>query len=355
MSKTISVRLSGAKLSATSGQKRHDAREGKQPSYVDDKRTHTNSIILKPETGNRMQQICEKLRFDHGAKRKMKSTSHVATNGIITFGIDAQKAIDKMSVQMQDKIFSDVSKKIADKFENKITGLVVHRDESAIHAHFQMPAINKNGKPNTKLHIDYSHVQDIAGECVKAYGIKRGVKKSERIAKGEPDHKHIHMSVRELHEKLPTQIKAAKKDLFDVKSRLDRALTPAPTIPLKPVVVEVVKKKRRLGHDDTVCAKVYTSKQVNSFLRQQYTKSKLLEHSDADASEALRALKIAQTEARALLSEKKALEQALTASEQHSDDLERVLHDRGITKAGLKHEIDISKRIEPHTPKTPSR
>jgi len=349
MSKTISVRLSGAKLSATSGQKRHDAREGKQPGYIDAERAHTNSIIIKPKTGNQLHKICEELRFENGAKRKMKSTSHVSTGGIITFGIEAQEIINKMSVQTQDKVFSDVAKKIAGEFNNDLTGLTVHRDESAIHAHFQMPAINKNGKPNTKLHIDYSHVQDIAGECVKAYNISRGVKKSERIAKGEPDHKHIHMSVRQLHDKLPEQIDLAQKALYDTKARLESALKPLSTPPLKPVITEVVKKKRIFGYDETVCAKVYTFKQVDSFLREQYTKAQLLEHDNSDAQEALRALKTAESDIKRLLTVESSLKQALVSSKAHSDDLERVLHDRGITKNALDTEIEKSKSLGAET------
>jgi len=344
MSATISVRITGAKLSATSNQKRHDVRIGKQPAYVDQARKDLNSIVIRPKTGAQLHKMCEELRFGHGAKRKMKSNAHVSTNGIITFGTEAQSTIGNLSVQQQDALFADASKKIAIEFDNIVTGLVVHRDESAIHAHFQMPATNQKGIPNSKFHVDYSKLQDIAGQCVSSLGINRGVKKSERIANGEPDHKHIHMSVQKLHSLLPRQIKEAEDAISKAKSHLKTALTPIPATTLKPIRAEIVKKKKRLGYDETVCAKVYTPKQIDAFLREQYTKSRMLEHTSADASEALRALKTAEAESMRLRELETRLTRELRESKERCDDLERVLHDRNVNKADLDSEIANSKR-----------
>lgn len=50
MSLTVSVRIEGKKSGASGGQKSHDMREGKQPEYVDAKRSNQNSVLIEPMT-----------------------------------------------------------------------------------------------------------------------------------------------------------------------------------------------------------------------------------------------------------------------------------------------------------------
>lgn len=52
MSLTVSVRIEGKKSGASGGQKSHDMREGKQPEYVDAKRSNQNSILIEPMTSS---------------------------------------------------------------------------------------------------------------------------------------------------------------------------------------------------------------------------------------------------------------------------------------------------------------
>lgn len=212
MTATISVRLEG-KQTATN-QKNHDTRTGKQPAYVDSSKSHHNSILITPKTTSELRQMCEKARFEFGnKKRKMKSNAHIVKTGIITFGVTAQKIMALFSEHEQNKIFNNVSAAVSEHCKTEITGLVVHRDESALHAHFQMPAINKHGQPISKSSIDYAALQDIAGKEVAEYGISRGKKKSERMKDKEIDSKHIHRTVKELHDDLPGELAQKKKEI----------------------------------------------------------------------------------------------------------------------------------------------
>ena len=55
MSMTVSVRIEGKKARATSGQVKHDTREGKQPEYVDQEKTKLNSVLVEPMPENAHQ------------------------------------------------------------------------------------------------------------------------------------------------------------------------------------------------------------------------------------------------------------------------------------------------------------
>ncbi|TXK94137.1 hypothetical protein BMR10_13995 [Methylococcaceae bacterium CS4] len=46
MSLTVSVRIEGKKSGASGGQKSHDMREGKQPEYVDAKRSNQKGLKI---------------------------------------------------------------------------------------------------------------------------------------------------------------------------------------------------------------------------------------------------------------------------------------------------------------------
>jgi len=220
--KSISVRIKGATKDAIKGQVKHDARIGHQPAHVDKKRADRNTIICAPSSAEKLLETCEYRRKKGGKVRKMKSSAHVATNGIITFSKDAQVIIDELKDEEQDDIFSDVAQKIAAKMKTSLTGLVVHRDESAIHAHFQMPAINLEGQPLSKAHIDYSELQEIAGDAVAHIGITRGKKKSARIADKEADSTHINRSVKKLHSDLPNEIALLEKQALEALESLSK-------------------------------------------------------------------------------------------------------------------------------------
>jgi len=209
---SISVHIEKEKIAECSGQTRHDLRI-KIPSYVNKIKTSENSILIKPRTGDEMLKICKNLRDQRGIKREMKKNCNVAIAGIITFSKNAQKIIESLDKDKQNELFLKAGKKITEHLNLDLSGLVIHRDETAIHCHFQMPGYNRNGFAMSDLLKPsiLSELQDVASEAFLDYGIGRGVKKTERIANGEDYSKYIHRSVKQLHDDLPRELAELRK------------------------------------------------------------------------------------------------------------------------------------------------
>jgi hypothetical protein len=198
-------------MSQAKGQRHHDTRQ-RTPGYVDQSRIELNSTIIEPAKEAELRNECEQRRSqrDGGVQRAMRSDAAVSTVGVITFSHDAQRIVENMSRSEQDALFLETAERLAREMGTDLTGLVVHRDEASIHAHFQMPAIRHDGRPISKVtdRAATSRLQDVAAEPWQAYGIERGVKKAERMARGEPESAYIHRSVRKLHNDLPAEIQA---------------------------------------------------------------------------------------------------------------------------------------------------
>jgi chromosome segregation ATPase len=91
-----------------------------------------------------------------------------------------------------------------------------------LHAHFQMPAFNLEGKPLSKVITPAiaKKMQDIAGEVFVAHDIHRGKAKAQRIADGDPLNTFIHRSVQQLHADLPRELEAAAAKVEEVKAKI---------------------------------------------------------------------------------------------------------------------------------------
>jgi hypothetical protein len=146
----------------------------------------------------------------------MKKDAAIATVGILTFGHEAQPLIDILPLAEQDALYNEAAKAIADRLNTTLTSLVVHRDESAPHAHYTLAAYDLEGIPLSKKITPTvaSELQDIAGSVYDVYGIHRGEKKKTKIArlvsegytKNEISAAVIHRTVKTLHEDLPKEI-----------------------------------------------------------------------------------------------------------------------------------------------------
>ena len=218
MSKTVSVRIEHRGADRAAGQARHDLRSGRVPKYVDRERSDRNSVLVEPKPVGELRQVCEERRAGRETKRRMKVDAAVASVGIITFGRDAQPVIDGLSFEQQDALFRDAAEKIAARLGTTVSGLVVHRDEAAIHAHLQMPAVAVDGRPVSQIMRPKvsAELQDIAGSVYEPFGINRGTPRAERRARGEPTAKWVHMTTREIHDKIP-------QDLEDARARVVKA------------------------------------------------------------------------------------------------------------------------------------
>ena len=197
MSMTVSVRVEHRDKSRSAGQRNHDLRKSHVPAYVDKSRSQHNSVLIEPLTSSELEKLVGERRV--GKKRKLRSDAAVATSGILTFGREAHQVIASLSIDEQNEVIMKACKSVVSEFDNELTGLVVHRDEQSVHAHFQTCSWNKKGLANSKVITPElaSKLQDAAGACFSAYGISRGISKEERIKNGE---KPKHKTVKELHE-----------------------------------------------------------------------------------------------------------------------------------------------------------
>jgi hypothetical protein len=188
-------------------------RQSHVPEYVDRDRSDQNSVIVEPLAEADLRRICLERRTARGMKRAMKKDAAIATIGIITFGKEAQPAIEALSVADQDALYLKTAQRIAQELKSDVSGLVVHRDETAPHAHFQMPAYNSDGMPLSKVITPAmaKKLQDIAGEVYAEHGISRGKPKAQRIADGEGYDKTLHRSVYQLQVAIPREIAEKEK------------------------------------------------------------------------------------------------------------------------------------------------
>lgn len=197
MSMTVSIRLEHREAGRAGGQRSHDLRQGRIPGYVDRSRTDSNSILIEPQDEAGLRAIIAERRV--GKKRALMSNASLSCNGILTFGKEAQSVMNGLSVEEQNGLILRSCEDVAKRLDNTLSGLVIHRDEQAIHAHIQMSSWTLSGKAVSTV-IDReiaSELQDVAAGAFSTLGISRGVKKEERIKNGE---KPRHKSVKELHE-----------------------------------------------------------------------------------------------------------------------------------------------------------
>ncbi len=215
MSMTVSIRVAHKSPSLAKGQRHHDMRQSHVPDYVDRDRSSMNSVLLEPMLEASLRSICLERRALRDTKRAMKQDAAVATIGIVTFGSDAQPVIQALSIADQDALYMDAAQRIAAELKSDVTGLVVHRDESAPHAHFQMPAYNREGMPLSKVITPEvaKRLQDIAGSIYNAHGITRGTPKAVRIERGDDVSKTMNRTVKQLHKDMPKEIAAKEARL----------------------------------------------------------------------------------------------------------------------------------------------
>lgn len=221
-SKAISVRINAANYHKARGQRMHDLRLGRIPNYVAEERIVDNSILIENVNEGVLKSLCDQRRS--GKQRAMKRTAAVGSRGIITFGKQAQFEMAKLSPSKQDEAFQAVADAIAEHLASDLVGLVVHRDERAIHAHFLLPAWREDGQAISKVltRKTSSQLQDVALETIKPFApkIERGNKKIDRLRDGDKPSDVINKSVRQLHEELPAEIAEKQKELDVVLKKL---------------------------------------------------------------------------------------------------------------------------------------
>ncbi len=227
--RAISTRIRSIHSVATSGQRRHNLRLGPQPAYVDAARTPLNRVLVPDLTGGAMRWICDQRREASGRvrQRKVSDRAAVSVAGIITFGKEAQIWVGSLPDKAQDQMFRAVAEAIARHLNTSLHGLVVHLDETAIHAHYQLAAVNHHGAPVSKSTTKQvlNQLQDLAAEVARNFDprIERGNRKTDRLAAGARLSDVMNRSVKQLHQDLPHEIRARQDELSAVNEALSAA------------------------------------------------------------------------------------------------------------------------------------
>lgn len=216
-SKAVMVRVEVKNSRQYSGQRKHDLRIGPQPKYVAADRADLNRVVIEPPRPKALKDACNARREARGVKRAMKSNAGIAAVGIVGFGSEAKKIFEELSQETQDAAFLEVGQAVAEEANTRLVGLVVHLDETSIHAHLTFEGYDMDGRPlsDTMKRGMMRRFQDRAAEVMVAYapGIERGRSRVVRQQNGASYAETLHASVADLHERLPTEIAAAEAKL----------------------------------------------------------------------------------------------------------------------------------------------
>lgn len=229
MSKAISIRIQPHTGRQAGGQRRHDLRDPRHmPDYVDQSRTERNSVLIEPPDPASLRAEIAEHRAAAG-QQKLRADARTSIAGIVTFGTEAQPVVEALTIEQQDALFRRVAERVSKEADRPLLGLVVHRDESAVHAHFTLRGYKfEDGKEIAPRlgRKDLQRLQDAAAQEVAHLGIERGVSRAIREARGDDKAKVVHRSVKELHEALPREIEAleATAEIARQKAEKNREL-----------------------------------------------------------------------------------------------------------------------------------
>lgn len=224
MSMTVSSRITPVSGRKAAGQRQHDLRDNRHiPDYVDRDRIRQNSVLIPtPEPASIRKEIAANRKA--AGQQKLRADATTVASGILTFGTKAQGIIEALPKDEQDQLFMDMAQAVADKTGHNLIGLVVHRDESAIHAHYALRGyrLTADGKemPLRLKKTDLSAIQDTIGAVCGKYGINRGTPKEVRVARGEDRSKTDHRSVKQLHDDLPKELEELYTEIADAEQKL---------------------------------------------------------------------------------------------------------------------------------------
>lgn len=233
MPSTVSVRVLKATQSKQNGNRSHSLRLGKVPSYVDVSRSVYNTTVIEPPTARTMMSIClarRQARYERGEMKRtprgIRRDGVIALEGLITFSTEGQRIIEGLTHVEQARRYETATRAVAELIDTDIAGLVIHRDESAPHAHFTLFGYTPDGSPvsgRIKKQL-LSQAQDTAANAYCDLGIKRGKNLGDRLADGDDASQTINRSVRQLHNDLPAELAQAQAKVDAVRAEADEAM-----------------------------------------------------------------------------------------------------------------------------------
>lgn len=216
-------RIQGLSASGVGNQNAHDLRNGPQPSYVKKSKTKDNRVLIKNASGPALWEICEERRKQQNLKRAMKSNANVGYSLVITFGHMAHSWFEQLTKEQQDAAFRDVADAIAKRLDTSLHGLVVHLDETSIHAHGMFAGFDMKGQPlsMTAKRQALRDIQTLTHEVMHRYDdrFERGKSRMERLEEGEEYADTVHKSGREMRLGLAEDIPKLRADIAELKTK----------------------------------------------------------------------------------------------------------------------------------------
>jgi len=219
MNAALSVRISPLDARKYCGQRRHDLRDGHVPIYVDQSRSNRNSQIIEAPTIDDLKKHVSDIK-NRSSCRQKKLPKNLAYAGILTFSYESQNITAGLTDDDIDRRVKASIDAIATAHNVDVLGLVIHRDEAALHAHFTLCAVDRAGHALQLKPRDTSELQDIAAAPWTDLSITRGKKKTERIKNNEQFSATVHRSVRKLHEDLPKELASLEQQRAEAAGRL---------------------------------------------------------------------------------------------------------------------------------------
>jgi hypothetical protein len=205
-------------------QRRHDLRIGSQPAYVNPAPSEPNQVFIQPLTTQELKKLARKRRAQRETVRAMKSNAGIAVVGIIGFGIEAQKMFEALNPEDQEQALRAAVARVAADLKTTVTGLVLHLDESAPHAHFSLCGYDVAGEPlstwmgrgvlrdlQTALHDELR---------ASMPHLERGRPRRSRAEAGAAPHELVNRSVNELHIDLPFEIAEKRRELASLAEKI---------------------------------------------------------------------------------------------------------------------------------------
>lgn len=205
-------------------QRRHDLRIGAQPGYVNPNPPEPNLVFIQPMTAFELKKLARERRTQRDTQRAMKSNAGIAVVGIIGFGIEAQVMFDALEPPEQERALRAAVQRIAGELKTSVSGLVLHLDETARHAHFSLCGYDVDGEAlSTWMGRGVlKQLQTALHEELRAFmpDLERGRSRKKRADAGAEPYELVNRSVAELHTDLPLEIAARRQELGELEEKV---------------------------------------------------------------------------------------------------------------------------------------
>jgi len=206
--KTISCSMKPLKFDQYKRRKGHDMREQKQtPRNVDPARICHNTVVIPTPSAKEALELLNKVKAEAGARQRFNpGRNNLVHDGILSFSRNAQKIVHALPAKEQRRRILQSINDVCNLHQGRLIGLTIHRDEHALHVHFQILAAGDDGRLLRIGPRDCIRRQDVAARAWENLGITRGKPKRKRIEDGEAWRETNKMSVAQLHEELPREL-----------------------------------------------------------------------------------------------------------------------------------------------------